>query len=133
MATSDDAEKLFRRLLAIRNDLTRLQAVIRLTRVVAPQKAIDEEIALDRRQRCDEARIVAIDEADLRQQQQARIEQRGVIGRPEGVALFVEAATADVGVDLRADGAPFLDRAGKAMALHRLDGATNATQAITLE
>jgi hypothetical protein len=36
-------------------------------------------------------------------------------------------------VDLRADGAPFLDRAGKAMALHRLDGATNATQAITLE
>ena len=54
--------------------LARRQPVARPRRVVAQHEAVLDQLALDRRDRADDARIVGRQEADQRDQQQARVQ-----------------------------------------------------------
>src|SRR5439155_26851938 len=68
-------------------------------------------------------RVVGRQEADERDDEQARIEALGAVEADEGVELGVEALAEHLLVDLRPDAAPAVDGPGAAEALDRLHAA----------
>src|SRR5262245_34807200 len=79
--------------------LSRRQPVQALVRAVAHHEAVDRQLALDRFHGPFDARIAAWQEADDRDQEQARVELARAVVLDERVTARVIAVPAHVGVD----------------------------------
>ena len=101
----------------------RRQSVARFQRVVAQHQPVDDEIALDRLDGRAIARIVRLQEADRREQQQAGVEIAAAVGAHEAVARLAPAMRRHVVADRVAHGAPAFHVAGQAEHLGAFDGA----------
>ena len=109
------------------------QAVLGRGSVVPKHEPAVQELSLDGLDSALDARVVGWQEADLRDQQRARIQQAAVVLLGERAKIRVERPPADLLVDLRADPAPAVDRAVETERLDGLDPRSNATHAITFE
>src|ERR1051326_727971 len=103
--------------------LARRQPVLGRAGVVAQHQTIDQELALDRRDRAAHARVLRGQETERGNQQQARIEIAGAVALHETAEVLVETVAADVRVNLGAQGAPAIDRAFEPKAFRALDRA----------
>ena len=92
-------------------------------RAVAQDQAVDDQVALDRLDRPAHARVRRGQEADERDEQEARVQLLRRVRLHERPELLVEAVRADVGVDLVAQGAPALHRPVQRVLLDRAHGA----------
>ena len=99
------------------------QPVIALCRQVAAQEAVVRQLALDRVDGSDDARIIRREEPHPGQQQEARIQLRPPVGLHERVALGVEPVGHDLGVDGVTQLLPTVRRAGQAEVPDALDHA----------
>src|SRR5205085_3089047 len=87
---------------------------------VALDEAVADEVALDRGDRSDHARVVAGQEPDEREGEHARVQALRAVELRERVQLGVEAAPADLRVDLGPSLPPPVDGAVAPEALARL-------------
>ena len=104
-----------------------------LVGLVAHDQAVPGERAADRLDRAHDAFVLGGQEADQRDQQQARVQTLRAVRLDERLQLGVEAVGADVGVDLLADRAPAVDRARASQLSHVRIARSNATHAMTFE
>ena len=101
---------------------------------VALDEAVARQVALDRVDRADHARVVRRQEPDERDQQRRRVELVGAVGLRERVELDVERLAAHLLVDLVPHPAPALDRARRGRtARPSATARSNATHASTFE
>lgn len=109
--------------LQARNAPSRRQAVVHLLRLVAQQQTIAQQLALDRLDCRDIARIIRRDEADHAEMQQAGIKRLGAVGLHETAEFGIESLLANLGMDVICERAPTCGGLGLAVRLGNLDGA----------
>ena len=100
---------------------------------VAEHEAVVDQLALDGLHRRHHPRVLRRQEADLGDEEQARVERIAPVELGEAPPRRVPALLADVGVDPVAHRAPAVDRALEPELLHHFTVRSSATQHITLE
>ncbi|MNI77605.1 hypothetical protein D3C73_1339100 [compost metagenome] len=83
-------------------------------RAIPKDQSVVSESPLDGVHSSCDPRMPVRQEADARNQEEARVQFRAAVGLDEGVEFLVEALGHDVGMDLAAEGGPPIGRAGQA-------------------
>src|SRR5207302_1177837 len=89
------------------------QTVLHLRGVVAHHESLPQEPLLDGADGAADARIIGREESDAGQQQQTRIELLRPVGLNEASELLGEPVRANLGMNLRSNFAPSVDRSVK--------------------
>ena len=95
--------------------------IIDLVGRITQHEAVVDKAPLDRLDRADRARVVDRQEANLRDEEEARVQGLAAIILHEAAALGVEAVFADIGVDRVAQLPPAIDRTFQAEVLGGFD------------